>query len=281
MLSTLLVAAVAATAVQDTDRTVPASGISRVDVEQHNGSVVVRSWDRNEIRIQADHSRRVEIDIRKRRSTLAIDSDGMPHLAVRYTITVPARMDLDLEGLKLDVDVEGIDGDIDIEAVQGSVEVRNSSGNLDVETLSGSIDINGFEGGVSASSTSQHITLQRVIGDIIVEAVSGIVALYDIEASSLDVEAISGGIEYTGSLESGGRYSLTSHSGEVTLDLDPGMRLTLQISNHSGAVDMDYPDARLIESRHGEMTFEIGGGGTVVEIETFSGSVRIRERRNR
>ncbi len=282
MLSTLLVAAMAATVAQDTDTTFSASGVSRVSVEQHNGSVEVRSWDRDEIRIQADHSRRTEVEIRRRGSTVLVDTDSRrPNTAVHYTIRVPQRMDLDFEGLKLDTEVDGVQGDITIESVQGTIDVRNSGGRLDVETLSGGINIVDFAGDVVASSTSQHITLRRVQGDISVEAVSGVIGLHEIDATSIDVEAISGGIEFSGSLEPRGHYSFTSHSGEVNLDLTPGLRLTLEVSNHSGGVDMDYPDARLIESKHGRMLFEIAGGGTVVEIETFSGSVTIRERGRR
>lgn len=281
MLSTLMVAALAVTAVQDTDTTLSASGIDGVYVEQHNGSVEVRSWDRDEIRVQAEHPRRADVEIRARGSRLLIESEGMPHLAVRYTINVPVDMDLDLEGLKLDVSVDGVDGDIMIETLQGRIDVSNSAGSLDAETLSGAIDVNGFDGDINAVSTSQHITLQGVSGAVMVEAVSGRVALFDVDASSLDVESISGGIEYSGSFSRGGDYSLTSHSGMVSLDLIAGLEMTMEILNHSGTVDMDYPDARLIESRHGEMLFEIAGGGTLVEIETFSGQVRIREIRGR
>lgn len=281
MLSTLMIAALAVTAVQDTDTTLSASGIDGVFVEQHNGSVVVRSWDRDEIRVRAEHPRRAEVEVRARGSRLLIESDGMPHLAVRYTIDVPVEMDLDLEGLKLDVSIDGVEGDIIVETLQGRIDVSNSAGSLDAETLSGGIEVNGFDGDISAVSTSQHITLNGVSGAVMVEAVSGRVALVDIDASSLDVESISGGIEYSGSFARGGDYSLTSHSGMVSLDLIPGLEMTMEIMNHSGTVDMDYPNARLIESRHGEMLFEIAGGGTLVEIETFSGQVRIREVRGR
>ena len=282
MLSTLLIAAMAVTAVQDTDTVFSASGVARLMVEQHKGSVAVRMWDRDEIRIQADHSQRTRLDIRRRGATVSVELDGRrPDIAVHYTIDVPKNIDLDLEGLVLDVEVDGVYGDIVIETLQGTVDVRNSGGELDAETLSGSIDIDGFDGDVMASSTSQHVTLRRVRGAIQIEAVSGVVALHDITASALEIESISGGIEFSGSLDPGGHHVFMSHSGEVVLDLEPGAHLSLEISNHSGSVDMDYPDATLVETHHGTSLFELGGGGSRVEIETFSGSVRIRERRPR
>jgi len=45
-----------------------------------------------------------------------------------------------------------------------------------------------------------------------------------------------------------------------------------------GDVDADYPGMMLESSRRGSMSFVIGTGSANVEIETFSGQVRIYER---
>lgn len=280
MLSTLLVAAMTVGVAQDVDTVLAADGVRRLVVEQHKGSVVVRAWNRDQIRVEADLPRRSELDVRRRGGTVFVELDRpRPSIEVDYVINVPEDMDLNIEGLKLDIEVEGVDGRIILESLQGGITVRNSRGRLDAETLSGGITVDGFDGDVMASSTSHSVTLSGVRGAIEVEAVSGTVDLYDITASALSVESVSGGIEFSGSLGAAGHHHLTSHSGQVLLDLDPDMRLTLEVSHHSGSVDMDYPDATLVETHHGTSIFELNGGGADVEVETFSGRVTVRQRR--
>ena len=54
--------------VQQTDTVIALDGATGLDVENTGGRIFVTTWDRPEIRIQADHSRRSFVEIRRRRS---------------------------------------------------------------------------------------------------------------------------------------------------------------------------------------------------------------------
>ena len=51
----------------------------------------------------------------------------------------------------------------------------------------------------------------------------------------------------------------------------------LEITTWSGEINVDVPNARIINSSRREREIRIGGGGPRVELSTFSGVVRVTE----
>ena len=78
--------------VQDTDTTFAANGARALELSNPGGQVVVRVWDRDEVRVQADHSRRTYIEIdRSSDGAIEIEPDAEmgPATVVDFQITIP------------------------------------------------------------------------------------------------------------------------------------------------------------------------------------------------
>ena len=58
MSGTLTLALAAFALLQQTDTVIPLDGATRLSVENPGGSIVVTTWDRPSVRIQAEHSSR-------------------------------------------------------------------------------------------------------------------------------------------------------------------------------------------------------------------------------
>ena len=66
---------------QQTDTTFAVRAGGTVDIENFSGRVTVRSWDQSRMRVRAQHSANVEIDIETEGSAVRIDAsswDGVP-----------------------------------------------------------------------------------------------------------------------------------------------------------------------------------------------------------
>src|SRR5262245_49683929 len=100
---------VLATARPVTDTTITVKSGTRLVVDNFAGSIVVGTWSKNAIRIQAEHSRRAQLDIEQGVARLDVSAHGKwgePTFA-DFTITVPTGTALELSGIDTDIEVQG------------------------------------------------------------------------------------------------------------------------------------------------------------------------------
>src|SRR5437667_5354444 len=110
MLATVLFALMAVTT---TDQTVPVQKGTRLDVNNFAGEVAIKVWDKDAVRVEAQHSDRETIDIKQGDQVVTIRSRtrGAPR-SLDYTITVPKWMAIGVSGTYADVTMEGVGGDV-------------------------------------------------------------------------------------------------------------------------------------------------------------------------
>jgi DUF4097 and DUF4098 domain-containing protein YvlB len=110
---------------------------------------------------------------------------------IDVTVTVPAKMHIEVEDDSGDVTISGINGNIEIDddsgdiqlkQVQGHVEIKDDSGdivltdikgNVDIEDDSGSIRVRGIDGDLHISDDSGDMTINDVSGSVSVDDDSG------------------------------------------------------------------------------------------------------------
>src|SRR5687767_13647784 len=92
----LLVSLAAAAAAQErtprapqTDQAVPVSRGTRLTVDNHAGEVVVRTWDKDSLRVQARHASRARVNIRTTPAGVRVSASSQngPPGSVDYEIT--------------------------------------------------------------------------------------------------------------------------------------------------------------------------------------------------
>ncbi|MFA6957944.1 MAG: DUF4097 family beta strand repeat-containing protein [Thermoanaerobaculia bacterium] len=218
-----------------------------VGVENENGSVTVQSWDRNEIRVEAEKTvdgsgdvaksamKEIKIDVREEGDSLRIrtvmpkDHDGgfFSWLAgndvdanVRYTVTVPRKTNLDLETVNGRINVSGIDGVMELETTNGKIEIAKSSGRVSAETTNG-----------------------------------GIVA--ELAATSP------------------GKMELETTNGSVQLQLPVSFRANLDAATTNGSIKSDFPITIQGTMDRNRLNGAMNGGGESLRIRTTNGSISI------
>lgn len=273
----LLLMGAAPLSAQRTDTTfaVGASGTLRLD--SHSGSVLVRGWDQQRVRVRATHGSRDFIEIRGSANVVRVEADarrGMPR-DVDYEIDVPRGWNLNIDGHDTPIVVEDTRGDVNAENLSGNVIVNGVRG-ARLETVHGEITLRGARGNVNVENVNEGISVEDVVGEVRAETVNGGIALLGIDGATVRAETVNGRVQFTGRIHDGGTYSFVTHQGDVTVSIPANTNADVSVATFGGSVEADFPvQVRGDISRRGELSFTIGRGGTSVRAESFNGAIRI------
>jgi DUF4097 and DUF4098 domain-containing protein YvlB len=260
-----------------TDQTVNVQKGMRIVIDECAGDVIVTTWDRDAVRVQAEHSRNTKIEITPREQVLRIGRDGRS--SVDYELTVPAWMGLNVEGTHCYVDVKGLAGALQATTVEGDITLRDLSGTATVKSIEGTIKIEGGRGRIQANTTDGDIEVTKAGGELLLDSIDGEIRIVDSSTTALEVMTVDGDVTFSGSLQANGRYRFESHDGDILLVLPENTSATFAFRSYdsSSKLDSTLPLKPVTEGQRGRrQTYTLGNGSAQVELETFDGSVRIR-----
>jgi len=277
LLSTMALLAVLQTQGFQTDTTFAVPQGTRLHVETQGGDITIRAWDRNQVRVQASHSRRTHIDVQISGAVVLLEAeaDRGPANMVDYMITVPAWMSLGLEGMYTAIDVTGVRGAITAETLEGDITIKGPAESVKLESVQGRIVVQGIRGSTTINTVSESIEASDIQGDILAESVSGSIVLHRIDSKVVEAETVSGEIILDSRIVDGGRYSLLTHSGELMVTMPEGANATIATATGSGDVRASFPLPASERPSRRRQTFRLGNGSATVELESFSGSIRL------
>jgi len=259
------------------DTTIAVRPGTRLEVHDLNGSITVRTWARNEVRVLAEHSKKDQVDIEYGGAVLKVSASsrrGAPR-DVDYQITVPTAMDLTLGGVYADVSVEGSTGRIAVETVQGDVVVRGGRSLVTLHSTNGDVTATGVQGRLEANSTNGTVTVEDAEGEMYVEGVNGDISLRGIRSGNVDVSTVNGSIDYHGTVQDDGTYRLSTHNGDVTMTVPTGANATVTVSTFSGDFESDFPVTLTGGRQSKRFSFTVGSGKATMELESFQGSIHL------
>jgi DUF4097 and DUF4098 domain-containing protein YvlB len=261
-----------------TDQTVNVQKGMRIVLDDCTGDVIVDTWDKDAVRVRAEHSRNTKVQITPRDQVLSISREGMS--IIDYELTVPAWMSLNIEGNNCFVDVKGLAGNLSAKTVEGDINLRDLSGTATVISIDGTIRIEGGKARIQANTTDGDIEVTKASGELALESIDGGIRMTDVTASALEAMSVDGDITFGGTFQSNGRYRFTTHDGDVLLILPENTSATFVVrrNDSSEKLDSTLPLKAAAGGQRGRrMTYTLGGGSAQVEIESFDGDVRIRK----
>ncbi|MET0625948.1 MAG: DUF4097 family beta strand repeat-containing protein [Pyrinomonadaceae bacterium] len=222
-----------------------------------SGDVIVRGWDRSEVRARihdAGTLRLLTPNVRPApRVEVLVSEDRDEELDAgrcgsneRVELMVPRGAT---------VDVESRNGHVEVADVAGA-RVRVLSGDVNVRRVSESVEVSCLSGDVSVEDTSGPVRVVTVSGDVEARNVrrvasgdnfearstSGDVTLEGVAHGQVSGAAVSGQVLYTGSLARGGSYDFSTISGDVMMELPGDSSFTIHAKVVvSGEIDTDFP----------------------------------------
>jgi DUF4097 and DUF4098 domain-containing protein YvlB len=225
-------------------QTYPLSATGRVSLENINGGVQIKVWDRAALQLDAvkkayrrDRLAEVKIEVTASEENIRIKTEypeGSHNFrggerrydnpaSVDYTLTVPRR------------------------AVLEAIEVIN-----------GSLDIEGVEGSVKASSINGRVITNGLLGEAKLSTING------------QLQATFNRLDETKPI------ALSSVNGSVTLTIPSDANASIRAGTVHGSISNDFG----MQVRHGEyvghnLDGQIGTGGPRIKLDNVNGSIRI------
>jgi DUF4097 and DUF4098 domain-containing protein YvlB len=278
MILTLAVGAAALLAPLAQDTTVAVSPGTRLELTTHTGAITVRTWNRNSVQVSTDFSDeealRVEVSggvVEVHRSNRYHDDDDDSD----YRLTVPTWMAMELSTVEGDVRIEGSQARVTASSVEGTVTVRGGKEFVSANSVEGDITVEGVIGRVEVNSVDGSVMVRDVTGALYAESVDGNIDLDGIQSSDVEANTVDGNISYHGSVERTGRYRLTSHDGDVTLETTE-LHANISVSTFDGDFESCGHEVT-ITGRQGankkRFKATVGGGGAQIDLESFDGNI--------
>jgi DUF4097 and DUF4098 domain-containing protein YvlB len=186
---------------------------------------------------------------------------------VDYEVYVPQDSAITIRLATGPLFVERLRGDVAVEGAAASIEIHDvRDAHVHIKTLSGPVSLTNIRNG--------HVEITSVSGDILLNLVSG---------PLLSVNSTSGRIRYTGDFGLGGRYTLSSHSGDIEAYIPADASVDVTATSVKGQVDNDFP---LRPKTHisipvvtGRSLFGTSGSAaSSVSLRSFSGTIRLKKR---
>jgi hypothetical protein len=263
-----------------------------VNVSNIAGSVSVVAWDRNEVQISGqlgDGAKPLAITGSDSDLTIKVEPQGgsgwlnwgsdSKMASTTLELHVPKAASLDISVVSAPLVVDGLDGgNIEINAVSGKTRINARTPTLKVDSVSGGIELAGH---------TEQADLQTVSGDILAPTLGSNVKLQTISGhiqanggpwKKLTLSTVSGDVQLAGKLAADGSLGIDSMSGDVQLQLPATTAGTLHASSFSGDLRSDFGTPQKPEHGPGSsLDTRLGDGRGTINVETFSGDLRIRK----
>lgn len=225
-------------------QTYPLSANGRVSIENINGEVQIKVWDRPAVQVDA-----VKRAYKRERLAEATIDVNASEETVRIRTEYPDQ----------NQNFRNDERRYDNPAIVDYVLTIPRKGTVDsAELINGSLSIEGVEGNVKASSINGHVTAHGLMGEAKLSTING------------PLDAVFSHLE-----ESKGIY-LQSVNGPLTLTIPSDSNASVRASTVHGGISNDFG----LSVRHGEyvghdLDGQIGSGGARIKLGNVNGPIKI------
>ena len=147
------------------------------------------------------------------------DDDDENHMG--FELTVPRSARMLVRSVSGDLRLRDV-SDIELHTVSGDIQISNIANRAILETVAGDVTATKVGGGLRVNTVSGDIHATDVTGEVTGQSVSGDIKLDGVTSSFVRTETVSGEIQFTGPIDTKGRYEFHSHSGDIDLNLTSG-----------------------------------------------------------
>lgn len=259
------------------DTTIAVRPGTSLEIENFGGDIDVKTWDRDAVKISAEHSTRDRVIITRTGSALQLKAKSrhwVPAM-VNYRITAPRWMKLELSGVNTDIDIQDSHAEVRAETVQGDITLRGGIGFTSLSSVQGAIEARDVKGRVEASSVNERVRLTNVTGAIFAESVNGGIEIEEAHSDSVEASTVNGPVSFDGVVSDQGYYRFATHNGCIDVAMPEPSNATLSVSTFSGGIDSSFPvTLKKVRSKRFQTT--LGNGRAKFELESFQGTIFLR-----
>jgi DUF4097 and DUF4098 domain-containing protein YvlB len=268
------------------NRTLPLNADGAVRIYALTGTVTVRGWDQDAIRISGELGSGNRLHAGGGRTAVKAfveaDDDRQPRPS-RLEVMVPARAKVWIKTATATVLVSGVSGSVDAYVIGGLIRVTGNPADLNAEAIDGNIEVIGSPGWVRAKSAGGTVSLRGGSRDATLSTVTGRIAVQGQPGAArferARFESVTGDIVFSGEIQRGADVRFDSNGGSVDIVMAGGASAEVEASTISGTIRNGLTTSRPVRGRFGrgsELLTSAGDGGARITVRTFSGPIILR-----
>jgi hypothetical protein len=166
------------------EESIPVKGTPKVIVEAKNCSVIVRGWEKSEVKYSltkitrsAQTPQTSGLNVEKDDSRVKIKvTDINQQNRYRLEIFVPRKSNIKITTDK-EIRLDGVSGDLELSTPSDAINVHDSDGKLNVATVNGRVRVIGFQGEVNSATVEGMISLEGAFTKFSANAGNGTLVL--------------------------------------------------------------------------------------------------------
>ena len=237
---------------QKVERSIPVTPDVTVTLCVASGTLRVRGWDKNELRVRSSDAAQIELRRLDKAKDPAAAASRIDVMVLDTSSKSHAKRDCQaLAGVDMEVpagatvQVQTRDGDITIAGVSGAY-AGSQNGNISIERVTRVIEAGSVGGSISLRDSSGRVNLSSAGGIIVVAnvkpsnsedtielgTVSGDIQMDRVSNPKVMAKTVNGTVTMTGPLARSGHYAFTNMAGDVILALpqDASFQLHAKVS---------------------------------------------------
>lgn len=182
------------------------------------------------------------------------------NVTVKYILTVPQLITLDLHTTNGNIEVTETEGSIVAKTTNGKIHIDGTEGKVKTKSSNGKIHVTNVLGKVEARTTNGGIKLDEIQGGISASTTNGSVSIAVVEPSNESIHA-------------------QTTNGGIALTLPPDFHAQLQAQTTNGKISTDFPIT--VKGRFSGKSINgalNGGGDAQISLQTTNGSIKIDHR---
>ena len=225
----------------------------KILVEEVAGSMQIKAWDEDSIRIEVEDERELDYSFEGDQLKFSAETDCY--------LRVPSESTIEIEEVGGNADIVAVEGAIKIVEISGNLSVKNV-GPTTISEVSGNLNVRGVEGDLTVAEVSGNASLRDIEGNLSIKDIGANLSLRDAEGN---VSAETGGnAELRLELHSGGTYKVTA-GGNLFCHIDPPGNAQVHLSSEAERMHI-YTESEKQTRSTDEYEFKLGKGGADLKL---------------
>ena len=283
---------------QTTEKFISVEPKVNISIPCVEGNVKINGWERSEVRVFVKDGSQVGFKVAEKHPrtdkpvsifVLGFDPQNTKDekrggclSGKDIELDVPRDAILNLIGRNSRISIESV-RKARIENLSGSILLNDISEGIEAKTYDGGILVENSSGAMYLTSSSGNIVAidvrQSEFGDYFkAKTYSGVITLKSVEHRQIDTGTISGAINFSGTLVSGGQYGFGTQNGSITLTLPTNVECKINVWYGFGGFSSEIP-LQNAKKADQNLSGQFGQGETTcaVNFKTSSGAIRIKK----
>jgi len=277
---------------EDFHSTHPLNSGGAVTIETFNGSIELRGWEQDSVEVNGTKSASaksaldaIKIEVNATPGSVRIRAVRPPdfhrNMGVRFSVRVPRKALLDLISTSNGkIQVEDVEGNARLHTSNGGVRVTRIKGEVEARTSNGTIEAQEVEGNVNLRTSNGAIRAETTHGSFEGTTSNGsITARLNDPAMNWPVQAESsnGHIDLTVDAKQMPEIRASTSNSFILLRVPASANARVRAATSHSSVTSDFGGLQSGDDRrrHSELHGTIGSGGSLIDLTSSNGSIKI------